>query len=223
MSSSTFIGLVIKPNEPLTLSIDEGIHFTMASLLDDAKPGRSTLKVRVKDSEYAICSLTHNEIEQQSLDVYFKDVDEPTLILTGVNSINITGNIVPDDDEFIPSDEEDEDDYGPVQFRDPSDQNFLGGFELRHFGLEPHSPYYPDTIDLRKEESDEEDTMLHDNIAMGLINAMMNSGDDTQAKKAKAILAKLNKSRKPNKSQEKGVSKKQSRKKDKKKKGKGRL
>ncbi|KAG2224425.1 hypothetical protein INT45_002964, partial [Circinella minor] len=161
----------------------------MASLLDDAKPGRSTLKVRVRDSEYAICSLTHNEIEQQSLDVYFKDVDEPTLILTGVNSINITGNIVQDDDEFIPSEEEeDEDDYGPVQFRDPSDQNFLGGFELRHFGLEPHSPYYPDTIDLRKEESDEEDTMLHDNIAMGLINAMMNSGNDTQVKKAKAIL-----------------------------------
>ena len=65
-----------------------------------------------------------------------------------------------DDDEFIPEEDEEEDDYGPVQFRDPTDQNFLGGFELRHFGLEPHNPYYPDKIDLRKEESDEEDTML---------------------------------------------------------------
>ncbi|KAI9278230.1 hypothetical protein BDA99DRAFT_491508 [Phascolomyces articulosus] len=194
MSSSNFIGLIIQPNEPLTLSIDEGIHFTLASLLDNAKPGRSTLKVRVRDAEYALCSLTHNKTEQQSLDVYFKDVDEPTLLLTGVNPINITGNIIQEDDEYIPDgeDEEDEEDgYGPIQFRDPSDQNFLGGFELRHFGLEPQYSFYPDKIDLRKEEEDEEDVRLHDNIAMGLINSMMNSGDDTKAKKAKAILGKL--------------------------------
>ncbi|KAI9491141.1 hypothetical protein BDB00DRAFT_515453 [Zychaea mexicana] len=189
--STNFIGLVIQPNEPLTLAIDEGIHFTMASLIDDAKPGRSTLKVRVRDQEFALCSLTFDEVEQQALDVYFKDVDEPTLILTGVNPINLTGNIMLEDGDFVPEEEDEEDDYGPIQFRDPSDERFLGGFELRHFGLEPHYSFYPDKIDLRKEESDEEDTMLHDNIAMGLINSMLNSGNEVKVKKAKAILETL--------------------------------
>ncbi|KAI8141551.1 hypothetical protein BJV82DRAFT_168756 [Fennellomyces sp. T-0311] len=187
---SNFIGFVVHPNEPLTLAIEDSMHLTMASLLDNAKPGRSTLK-----------------IEQQSLDIHFKDADEPTLLLTGVNPISITGNVTQDDDEFIPEeDDEDEDDYGPIQFRDPSDERFLGGFELRHFGLEPHFSFYPDKIDLRKEEVDEEDTMLHDNIVMGLINSMLNSGDEVKVNKAKAILEQFN-SRNGVESTEKGISK----------------
>lgn len=66
-----------------------------------------------------------------------------------------------DDDEDYMDDEEDEetDNYGSLAFRDPTDNEYLGGFELRHFNIGPKIPGY-DILNLRKEEKDSEDTEL---------------------------------------------------------------
>lgn len=65
-----------------------------------------------------------------------------------------------DDDDYEDMDDDDEaDDFGTMAFRDPTDNEFLGGFELRHFNLAPNIPGY-DAVDLRQQEKDAEDTQL---------------------------------------------------------------
>lgn len=66
-----------------------------------------------------------------------------------------------DEDDISDDDTSDDDivNYGRNQFRDVSDNRFLGGFELRHFGLAPQVSLF-DKIDLRKEETCDEDKKL---------------------------------------------------------------
>ncbi|KAG2214327.1 hypothetical protein INT47_000883 [Mucor saturninus] len=101
-----------------------------------------------------------------------------------------------DDDEDYEDDEDDDeeqgDNHGSLAFRDPTDNEFLGGFELSHFQLVPSIPGYDD-IDLRQDEQDMNETFLNDNIATGLVNALLNSGDKSQIKKGKTLLKKLKK------------------------------
>ncbi|KAI9472041.1 MAG: hypothetical protein EXX96DRAFT_582696 [Benjaminiella poitrasii] len=104
-----------------------------------------------------------------------------------------------DDDEDYEDDDEDMDEFGTLAFRDPTDNSFLGGFELRHFNLAPQVPGF-EKINLREQEETTEDSLLHDNIAKGLVNALMNSGDDFQMKKGKEFLKKLKKQCKERKS-----------------------
>lgn len=116
-----------------------------------------------------------------------------------------------DDDDYEDMDDDDEaDNYGTMAFRDPTDNEFLGGFELRHFNLAPNIPGY-DVVDLRQQEKDAEDTKLQqvfdqlewdtngltdfysDSIATGLVNALLNSGDDFQMEKGRDFLKRLKK------------------------------
>ncbi|CAO3586256.1 unnamed protein product [Absidia cylindrospora] len=83
----------------------------------------------------------------------------------------------------------DEDDFGPLQYRDPKDKEFLLGFELRHFELDNDSGL--DNINLRHEETTQEDTTLNDNLAFGLVNALLNSSDKADKRKGKKLLKKL--------------------------------
>lgn len=83
-----------------------------------------------------------------------------------LSKIVLTGQVYNDDDDddrdFQPDEDDDDDDAsGMMQFRDPSDNRFLSGFELRHFGLgsPPLMPVYDD-IDLRQEEQTPEDKSL---------------------------------------------------------------
>lgn len=69
-----------------------------------------------------------------------------------------------DEDDKDDTDEEEEEEEvvtysGRHMFRDISDDRFLGGFELRHFGLAPQISFH-DKIDLRKEETSEDDKEL---------------------------------------------------------------
>ncbi|KAI8377922.1 uncharacterized protein BYT42DRAFT_361737 [Radiomyces spectabilis] len=185
------------------------------------KSGRHTLKVIVKDQEYVLCSLARNHVEFQALQHYFTPLDKAILVVSGKSPVTVTGTFYPYEDEDesqamqdiqatqlptylsdllgddLPSDDsEDEfegaDAFGPLQFRDPTDNRFLGGFQLCHFGLS--NQFLPfDDINLRKEEESQEDTQLHDNIASGLINALLNSGDAFQVKQGKQLLKKLKK------------------------------
>ncbi|KAI8093438.1 uncharacterized protein BX664DRAFT_329708 [Halteromyces radiatus] len=81
------------------------------------------------------------------------------------------------------------DDFGPLQFRDPNDKRFLLGFELRHFELD--SELGLDNINLRAEETTPEDVSLNDNLAEGLVNALLNSSSPDDKKKGNAMLRKL--------------------------------
>ncbi|ORZ16367.1 hypothetical protein BCR42DRAFT_414900 [Absidia repens] len=112
----------------------------------------------------------------------------------GVEDINTDedGSDYVDRDESSDEGEDDmeldEDDFGPLQYRDPKDKEFLLGFELRHFELDNDSGL--DNINLRHEETTHEDTSLNDNLAFGLINALLNSSDKADKRKGKQLLSK---------------------------------
>ncbi|KAI8643071.1 hypothetical protein BD408DRAFT_415540 [Parasitella parasitica] len=110
---------------------------------------------------------------------------------------DLLGPDLPDDDDDDYEDDEscEADDFGTMAFRDPTDNEFLGGFELRHFNLAPNMPGF-EYVNLRQQEKSLEDSLLNDNIATGLVNALLNSGDDFQMEKGKEFLKKLKKQRK---------------------------
>ncbi|KAI7898258.1 uncharacterized protein BX663DRAFT_525718 [Cokeromyces recurvatus] len=113
---------------------------------------------------------------------------------------DLLGPDLPDEDEDEYEDEMEEmDEFGTLAFRDPTDNSFLGGFELRHFNLAPQVPGF-ERVNLREQEESVEDTLLHDNIAKGLVNALINSGDEFQIKKGKEFLRKLKRQSKQRKS-----------------------
>ncbi|KAL0077252.1 hypothetical protein F4703DRAFT_1882884 [Phycomyces blakesleeanus] len=164
----------------------------MATLMPHAKKGRTTLLLEVNGLEYAICSLIADNVENQPLRIFLTEEDEATIRVSGANSISLTGTVERDED-FTPEEDEDADSHGSLQFRDPSDNTFLGGFELRHFGLAQQNSMF-DKVDLRKEETSLEEGALNDRIVIGLINSMKNSGDKAKIKMAKTLRSKLNQS-----------------------------
>ncbi|KAI8327915.1 hypothetical protein BC941DRAFT_446018 [Chlamydoabsidia padenii] len=192
-----FWGLSLSPFENYVPSHTGTLTLTQATLsLNEHKPGNTQLKLVTKGEVYVLCTLSKHSAQQKLNFSLSEEMIDCTLLVTGANAISLTGQVYDDDDDdddfqLDEDDMEDEDDSGMLQFRDPSDNRFLGGFELRHFGLgsPPLMPVYDD-IDLRKEEKTLEDKSLHDNIVQGLINAMMNSGDRTQLKTAKTISKK---------------------------------
>ncbi|RCH80187.1 hypothetical protein CU098_007734, partial [Rhizopus stolonifer] len=105
---------------------------------------------------------------------------------------DLLGPDLPDEEDDDYQFEQMADDYGTLAFRDPSDNDFLGGFELRHFNLVPNYPGF-EKVDLREQEKTKDDTFLHDNIARGLVNALLNSGDDMQMSKGRELQRKLRK------------------------------
>ncbi|CAO3676025.1 unnamed protein product [Rhizopus microsporus] len=125
--------------------------------------------------------------------------DDEELTVTGepryANYLSdLLGPDLPDEDEDddFSSYEQNADAYGTLAFRDPRDNQFLGGFELRHFNLAPNFPGF-EKVNLREQEETEEDTYLHDNIAKGLINALLNSGEEFQIRKGRELMKKLKK------------------------------
>ncbi|OAD07663.1 hypothetical protein MUCCIDRAFT_157928 [Mucor lusitanicus CBS 277.49] len=103
----------------------------------------------------------------QDQDMDDSDEDEERETITGqpryANYLSdLLGPDLPDDDDddYEDMDDDDEaDSFGTMAFRDPTDNEFLGGFELRHFNLAPNIPGY-EVVDLRKQEKDAEDTLL---------------------------------------------------------------
>lgn len=155
----------------------------------------------------------------QDQDMDDSDEDEERETITGqpryANYLSdLLGPDLPDDDDddYEDMDDDDEaDSFGTMAFRDPTDNEFLGGFELRHFNLAPNIPGY-EVVDLRKQEKDAEDTLLQqvfywwwqpwpdtnffaysDSIATGLVNALLNSGDEFQIEKGRSFLKRLKK------------------------------
>ncbi|CAM0140613.1 unnamed protein product [Umbelopsis sp. WA50703] len=61
--------------------------------------GRSVVKVVVDSKEFVLCSLCPDKREQQSLDHTFVEGEEVTFMATGKNTVHLTGNYVPDQEE----------------------------------------------------------------------------------------------------------------------------
>ncbi|KAI7865440.1 hypothetical protein BDF14DRAFT_1883547 [Spinellus fusiger] len=182
----------ISPGERHRVDIEGTLCLTMATLLPTAKKGRSTLILEVNGIEYTLCSLITDKIENQACRIHLAEEDEATLSVSGVNTMALLGTLEVDSD-FIPEEEELEDTHGSLQFRDPSDNTFLGGFELRHFGLaQQNSPL--DAIDLRKEETSSEERALNDRIVTAILNGMKNTGKRREIKVADTLMEKLQKS-----------------------------
>jgi hypothetical protein len=74
---------------------------------------------------------------------------------------DLLGPDLPDeeDDDYEDMEDEQTDEFGTLAFRDPTDNEFLGGFELRHFNLAPNVPGY-DKLNLREQEETMEDSVL---------------------------------------------------------------
>ncbi|ORX49483.1 hypothetical protein DM01DRAFT_1338155 [Hesseltinella vesiculosa] len=201
MSSSLWC-LTLQPSQRHTILCDSLLHITQATLAPTHdQPARSTLKVKSRGEEFALCTLTRGKVESQSLNMYFSPEDQACeLVVTGSNSIELLGQLHvidedddEDDEDFVLDEDEDMDEFGTLQFRDPSDNQFLGGFELHHFGLGSPPPFMNDHINLREQEETPEDKALHDNIVQGLLNSMINSGNVEQIEIAKAIASKTTK------------------------------
>ncbi len=74
---------------------------------------------------------------------------------------DLLGPDLPDeeDDDYEDMDAEDTDEFGTLAFRDPTDNELLGGFELRHFNLVPNAAGF-EKVNLREQEEDEDETYL---------------------------------------------------------------
>ncbi|KAL9539768.1 hypothetical protein MBANPS3_010074 [Mucor bainieri] len=186
------------------------VHFTGSMIVD---PDASSSEDEDDDMDYAPSQTNQDQdMDLDDEDDEEEEDDEERETITGqpryANYLSdLLGPDLPDedDDDYEDmDDDEDGDDFGTMAFRDPTDNEFLGGFELRHFKLAPHVPGF-DVVDLREQEEDAEDTQLQqtlllmclffnsDSIATGLVNALLNSGDDFQMEKGRSFLKRLKK------------------------------
>ncbi|KAI8062324.1 uncharacterized protein B0P05DRAFT_245769 [Gilbertella persicaria] len=231
--SSSFWGICLSPGESYPVRVSGILQINQASLPNNAREGKTVLKVLLNGNTFVLCTLAKDKVEHQKLSHIFIREDRATLQVDGTNSLDLMGyvELVERDDTEEEDDDDDEeadtvtgqptymnylsdllgpdlddeddddyeedmdmsqDDYGTLAFRDPSDNAFLGGFELRHFNLMPNLPGF-EKEDLREQEQDVEESLLNDNIARGLVNALLNSGDQEQIKKGKELAKKLKK------------------------------
>lgn len=114
----------------------------------------------------AIDLIGNLEQDDQQTDSEEEEEDEERETITGQPRYSgylsdLLGPDLPDeeDDDYEDMDTEEADDYGTLAFRDPTDNEYLGGFELRHFNLVPNAKGF-EKVDLRKQELDEEETHL---------------------------------------------------------------
>ncbi|KAG2172883.1 hypothetical protein INT43_000233 [Umbelopsis isabellina] len=100
MSVQGFWGLQVEPENSYTQVIDASFRVTMAALGEVLHgDGRSVVKVVVDSKEFVLCSLCPDKREQQSLDHTFVEGEEVTFMATGKNTVHLTGNYVPDQEE----------------------------------------------------------------------------------------------------------------------------
>lgn len=137
-------------------SLPSPVHIIGTLLIDDYE----------SDSDVDMDNQQDVDKQEDDDDDYEDDEDEERDTITGqpryANYLSdLLGPDLPDDDDddYEDMDDDEADDFGTMAFRDPTDNEFLGGFELRHFNLAPNIPGY-DAVDLRQQEKDIEDSLL---------------------------------------------------------------
>ncbi|KAI8982638.1 hypothetical protein BDB01DRAFT_851125 [Pilobolus umbonatus] len=187
---SAFWGKRMVPGEACPLFKNDRIILNMVSLDSNKKKGKSILKVDIGGKVYMLCTLRRDKVEQQTLSHLFVASDGAILKLEGSLPVTLIGEQytkeketvsghphypnylsdllgpdLPDEDdadyEEDSEEEEEGDAYGSLAFRDPSDNRYLGGFQLHHFNIEPQPQIRGiEKLNLRKEEKTLEDTLL---------------------------------------------------------------
>lgn len=109
--------------------------------------------------------LEEEEDRQQQKEVEEDDEEEEETVTGEPTYANYLSDLLgpdladDDDDDYEEEMDYSQDNYGTLAFRDPTDNDLIGGFELRHFNLVPNDPD-SENVDLRAQEEDLEDTLL---------------------------------------------------------------
>ncbi|CAM0141456.1 unnamed protein product [Umbelopsis sp. WA50703] len=164
------------------MSVDASFRITQACLLEDPVEGRSCVKVKVDEQEFVLCSLNVTHTDCQSLDICFFEGDSVTFSVLGTNIVSLTGHYIPGQPSLV------EETYNMLEDGDPMDQEYLDGFGIHHFGIGPTDA---EDKNLRAEEDTEYDAIENDHLLQGLINSMINSGDEMLMNRGKKVLAQV--------------------------------
>ncbi|CAO3625369.1 unnamed protein product [Cunninghamella echinulata] len=105
MSIKGFFGLTITPGKVYSQIAENSFRLTMASIGEVSKNARTSLRIKVDEREFYLCSLTPGKLNQQLLNLIIVKGEEVALSVVGENTIHLTGNYLHEYDE-----EEDEDD-----------------------------------------------------------------------------------------------------------------
>ncbi|GAB5586681.1 peptidylprolyl isomerase fpr3 [Umbelopsis nana] len=174
--------LTLVPGRKYTQVVDASFRLTQACLLDDTVEGRTCLKAKIDEQEFVLCSLNVKTIDSQVLDICFFEGDSVTFSASGVNTISLTGHYIPGQPSLI------EETFNMLEDRDPLDQEYLDGFGMHHFGIGPTDA---EDKNLREDEVSPLETIENDHLLHGLINSMINSGDDMLMSRGYKALAQI--------------------------------
>lgn len=114
-----FLGLVVEPSKSYSQTVPATFKVTMASLgpesenAETLKAKRNTLILKLDGKEdFSLCSLTLGKVEQQALDLVFNEGEEISFHVDGDVAVHLSGYYIdlPEKDDFIDDDEEDEED-----------------------------------------------------------------------------------------------------------------
>ncbi|KAF9195270.1 peptidylprolyl isomerase fpr4 [Haplosporangium sp. Z 767] len=108
-----FWGLTVLPEKTYSQVVENSFKLSMAALDETTKPGRSSVRVTVDKKTFVLCSLISGKVEQQTLDLVFTEGEEITFSVSGVNSVHLSGNYLPEDDG-MDYDSDEEDIYGDM-------------------------------------------------------------------------------------------------------------
>ncbi|KAI8372720.1 uncharacterized protein BYT42DRAFT_577760 [Radiomyces spectabilis] len=109
MSVQGFFGLAIHPNKTYKRNVSSGFRIRMAAFDSTVKgKGRCSVRVKVDEKDFVLCTLIPGKIEQQLLNIGFVEGEEIIFTVTGQNTVHLTGNYELDfDAESVSEDEDD--------------------------------------------------------------------------------------------------------------------
>ncbi|CAO3664477.1 unnamed protein product [Umbelopsis vinacea] len=174
--------LTLVPGRKYTQVVDASFRLTQACLLDDPIQGRTCLKANIDEQEFVLCSLNIKTMDSQVLDISFLEGDTVTFSVSGVNTVSLTGHYIPGQPSLI------EETYNMLEDQDPMDQEYLDGFGMHHFGIGPTDA---EDRNLRNEEASQLETIENDHLLQGLVNSMINSGDELLMNRGYKALAQI--------------------------------
>lgn len=149
--TTSFWGLVVEPNKLYSQTVPAGFKLSMASLgpQEEVKgssnespsankkatksSAATTLMIRLDEKDdYALCSLTPNHLNQQSLDLLFAEGENIALRVVGDQAVHLTGYYLPEecfnddddmerDEEYDDVDSEDDEELDSEEFGDSED------------------------------------------------------------------------------------------------------
>ncbi|XP_014677742.1 PREDICTED: 46 kDa FK506-binding nuclear protein-like isoform X2 [Priapulus caudatus] len=112
LSLIQFQGVTLDGGKRYTQTVEHSFHISMAALernshhYGDVKHQEPvSLMVQHDKAEFLLCTLSHNKIPQQPLNLSFTEGEEVTFFLEGKGTIHLTGYILIEEDDFMSEEE----------------------------------------------------------------------------------------------------------------------